>query len=355
MREWMNNPMSTTIPYITPPAKDFRDRSATLLVIGILMILTGCGAGCFAVMTPLSLLVPRPPNMPGPRPIDMIVGALIYALFAAAFLYVGIGSVRKRRWVQPIVLICGWMWMAIGLVAAIFWMVMLPDMGKAMTTAMANSVPPGTAAPVLPPAMLRAMLAGITILTIAIYLIIPALLVWFYSGLDMRKTLHFHDAQPRWTDRCPTRPLGLAMGFFFVGVGILMMEAQGILPLFGTYLVGPLARTGILLLALAYFAVAWLTYRLRPAGWWIGVMLILLAFISAAVTLTRVDLFEMYRAAGMPPQQLEMMRQMRVIRTPMFIVSWTGAMTVAALVYAWVVRGYFMPGGAQRDQDRQTA
>jgi hypothetical protein len=325
----------TELDYRTPPVAGFADRSTMLLVVGIFFIIAGVLCGCGVLTMPLALFAPRPANgPPPPRIINIVMGALMYAILCAALLSLGIGAIRKRRWVRPLVIVFGWIGLIAGVVGMIIWGFALPEMANAMRAA----TPPGSPAP--PAAMLRVMVGFITIFLAFIYIIIPATLLWLFRSPDVQATLDHYDPRPRWTDGMPLPVLALvvllALGAFW-GV---MATMQGWFAAFGFITSGAPARVISILLAAVFAVAAWLTFHRRPAGWWLAMVLFLLGPLAWITTLLTRDLLDIYRAMGMTEAELRPMASMRVMNSPMAAVG----MAVVALItigFTWHSRKYF--------------
>ena len=324
----------TQIPYETPPLAPIGNRSGMLMVVGILLIVMGAIAGCVGLLAPFALLVPQPSGAAGPRARDVVMGAVMYALVAAIFIALGVGSIRKRRWVRPLVLVLGWIWLCAGVGGLVFWLFALPDMGTMMSARRPAGTPP------MPAGFVTALSAGMTVFMAILYLGIPGTLILCFKGQEVRTTLEFYDQEARWTDRCPIVVLGLSAILALGAAWMLMMLPQGIFPAFGGLMTGTAARIALLVMATLFGAVAWQVYKLRPAGWWLAMVLLIAAPLSAAITLTRTNLIDLYRAAGMSEQQLEMIRNMRMLDSAFFAI-WLAITGVVTIAYAVWVRRYF--------------
>src|SRR5258708_7282447 len=80
------------------------DRKGGLIGFGIVTIIMGALSGCRGLASPLVLIVPMPPGQPRMRAGTIVSGALLYVADATVLIWVGIGSVLRRRWVRPVVL-----------------------------------------------------------------------------------------------------------------------------------------------------------------------------------------------------------------------------------------------------------
>src|SRR4051794_4473230 len=116
----------TLLSYETPqpPPPDYPDRRALLTFAGTLAIIVGMcvGAGAILMLAALLLRGVRNPE----RSEGEVAGAVILCAGAAAFLiWAGIGSIRTRRWVRPVMLAAGWTCLAEGGLFLIFYAISL--------------------------------------------------------------------------------------------------------------------------------------------------------------------------------------------------------------------------------------
>src|SRR5208283_2529435 len=110
----------------TPPRIAYKDRSTGLIIFGILTILLG---GVCALFLPLMLFgqtmsakaTGTPPNFAAILP-----AASIYGVLAVALVWLGIGSIKARRWARALLLIFSWSWLVMGVVMLVVMAFLLP-------------------------------------------------------------------------------------------------------------------------------------------------------------------------------------------------------------------------------------
>ena len=86
----------------------FRDRSTRLVLFGALSVAIGGICGLFGLLYFFLALTSGRLLGAQTLPVDArsyVMGAMIYFLLGGAFVWVGIGSIRKRRWVRPLMLV----------------------------------------------------------------------------------------------------------------------------------------------------------------------------------------------------------------------------------------------------------
>src|SRR3954469_578396 len=103
MNEQSNPPL---LPSDAAPLPDYKDRSTGLLIFGILTLLLGCLSG---LLVPLMLfgqtVAAKAPNAPPVNHAAVVPGVIIYGLLAVALVWLGIGSIKARRWARALLLI----------------------------------------------------------------------------------------------------------------------------------------------------------------------------------------------------------------------------------------------------------
>lgn len=337
----------TSLPYESttqPPTLAFADQRGGMKALGIVLIVLGGFIGCIGGMTlPMMLLASRypAPTAPGRPPVaarpiartsDLVMAVGTYAIAAGAMITVGVGSLKVRRWSRPAALILTGSWCLLGVQGVINFLVMAPGIRNAMNQAAAAAAPPGAPAP---SAATTAPLIGLVFVVIFIALfgiLLPTGLFLFYRRDAVRQTVDYFAPEPVWTDRAPV-PVLAACCWLAVSAALSLILAQrGVLPVFGVLLTGPLAILAIFGIAILNAALAVGLFKLRPAAWWAALMLVGLGLASMLVTFARVDMYEMYRLSGTPPEQIEMMKQtgMNVRLT----------MLISSLLYGGVALGY---------------
>lgn len=311
-------------------AARFKDRSARLTLFGALSILAGSACVLFGLLHLLLLFGAG--RLPGTEsmPVDWrsyVMGTLLYGLLGAAFIRVGLGSVRKRRWARPMMLSLAWTWL-LGGVCVLF---LLPGM---LDAALGVSMPGG---PVTDASVASLVMIVMMVGTALFGVVVPALFIWTYNDRQLRLTCEAHDPQPDWTERCPSAVLGLSVGLGACGVIAVLTALRPAVPLFGRLVTG---WPGAVSLVVGAGVCLWLareTYALRMRGWWLTTAFLVLVGVSTWLTLERVPPSELFRAMGFPEDSL-------AVPSPRFIsvaVWLTVALTVLTLVYMGAIRKHF--------------
>ncbi len=251
----------------------------------------------------------------------------IYALLGSAFVGLGIGSVRRRRWVPPLMQTLGWTWLVCGIVAV----ALAPGLVDASIGALGAMDPSlQGASSIAKPLLLAAVFLG--------GVLAPAAFIWIYRDRELLRTCQSYDASPAWTERCPTPVLGLSVGLGGCAVLSLPMALHPVVPLFGV-LVGGAAGAFLLLGTAAAFAyLARETYRRTAAGWWGATLFLVVLGASTAVTLDRAGTPAFYRGLGYTEEQLELLEAaISSVR-----LTWVvGLLTLLTLVYMLDLRRHF--------------
>jgi hypothetical protein len=344
----------TAISYATavdPRTLPFKDRRTSLKVAGVLLILLGSLFGCFGALTPVAMFVatrftPAAPTTqgvvqpPGPSGADyhaMVLAGGTYVLMAAVFIWLGVGSVRVRRWARPVLLVVGWSWLLAGAVSFGHWALF----GASMRDMMMASWQPG--APPPPRSAVYVATAAMGAITFVFLVLLPALIVWVFTRRGVRETVQYFDDRFAWTDRCPTPVLAVSAWLLVAALGSVLYSVYAVLPVYGHFVTGPAAVAALVALAAVFLWVAYGVYRLRNWAWWATAVLWTAWSGSMVWTFTWTGYSEFYRRAGYSPRDIDM--QMRYggqfeDSTVWMIALWS----VALFGYLLYLRKYFVAG-----------
>jgi hypothetical protein len=287
----------------------FKDRKAGLVIFGILTVLMGVVC---ALMVPLMLWSQvMATKQGGPMGAHTILpAAMMYGGMAVVFIWLGIGSVMARRWARALLLILAWTWLVIGVVALGIMAFVLP---KAMEN-VALAQPAGQQQPPLAtsPVFMWIMMMVLTF----IYVVVPGAWVLFYRSKHVKATCEARDPAPCWTDRSPLPVIAACLWLAFTCATMVLMAAafKGVVPIFGTFVAGPLGAALYILVALLFGYSVWALYKLRWSAWWIVVVTMSLFSVSAFITYSRHDISELYILMGYSEQELAMIRQFTFLK-----------------------------------------
>lgn len=276
--------------------EDFKDRSAGLIVFGVIEILIGLFC---ALLIPLALAVTLAAR--SVSGLDLAVDArtlapslAIYAVIAASFIWLGVGSIRARRWAAAVMLSLSWLWLLTGALAmALLWLLMprLRDLvgmtelpGGAMTVALVTT----------------SLLLGF------IYVLLPLAFVLFYRSPDVAATCRARDPGPSWVDGCPPSIVSLVVVYGLGAASLLVVPAYGCrFPLFGVILDGWTGAAAWLLVLALLLVLMLGTARREPRAWTVAMAASLLAAASSVVTAAVVPWSQWLGGlamAGQPPE-----------------------------------------------------
>lgn len=301
------------VPDLTSPVVPFKDRSAGLTVFGVLTILAG---GLCALFVPLMLwgqaMSEKTTGMPANYQ-AIIPGTVLYGVLAVALVWLGIGSCKARRWARALLLIFSWSWLVMGVIALVFMILMLPQ----LSTAIQSSQPTGQ--PPLPEAAKTVMVVLPLVFMGVIFILIPAVWVFFYRSLHVKATCEARDPARRWTDACPLPVLAVSL-WLALGVPMMLLMPltyRSMLPFFGGFITGPAGTAGYIVLAGVWAWCARALYRLDVRGWWLLVAGMLVFTVSHVMTYMRHDVMELYALMGYPEQQMEQIRKFNFLTNGM--------------------------------------
>lgn len=302
-----------------------RDRTLGLIVFGSVQILAGLA--CLALV-PLTLV-----GLAMSPFLDLRTAApslVLYAVSAAIFFILGVGSIRARRWARSLSLSLAWVWLIAGVCTVIVLWLAAPSLWADLA---ANAGLEGDAA--------NAVSVGMNLVLLVIYVLLPGVMVLFLRSPHVIATCRRRDPVPGWANRCPQRLLSLAVTHVFLALSIIVVPAYGfVFPCFGFLVsgwIGAILWAAVFVLCLA-LAVG--TVRRRLWAWWTAVGACIAAAISSAVTFARVDPEAVFDAMGLPPDQLLIIEQLWPNEPWIHIVAWL-AIWGSLLAYLVVVRPLF--------------
>jgi len=224
---------------------------------------------------------------------------IIYGGLAVALIWLGIGSVMARRWARALLLIFSWSWLLMGAVASVFLVIFLPKM-------LANIPnPPGQ--PPMPPEAKVVMMVTLVIFFGGFFVLLPAVWTFFYNSRHVKATCDARDPVTRWTDACPLPVLGLSLWLAFSAPMLLIapIVGRGVTPFFGMFLSGVPGGILCLVMACVWAYAAWALYRLKPQGWWVILIAMIVMMTSTILTFSTQNPLEMYRLMGYPQEQID--------------------------------------------------
>jgi len=311
---------------------DSRDRTAGLVIFGIIEILIGALVALFIPLVVVVTLVAETVHGAGTDPDlkTLLASLLMYGVIAAVFISIGIGSIRARKWARAVMLSLSWLWLITGAVSmVVLWFVMPRLWDMVGLSGMADD-------------SLRLVVLTTNLFFGFIYVLLPLAFVSFYRSEHVAATCRARDPRPSWVDDCPQGLVNLVMVYGLIAVSILMMPAYNFMfPCFGTILHGWLGAVAwlVVLLLLVYLIRATLWRQSR--SWDLAMGLSLVIAVSSMVTAAVVPYAAWIGRMALPAEQGEMVLTLwnpgtvtMVILTFVFWATWLGY-----LVY---VRRFFL-------------
>jgi hypothetical protein len=278
-----------------------------VVFFGVIEILIGtlC-AGLLCLMAVAAMFASRLPadQAPSLEGSAILLGAFIYAVAAAFFVVMGIGTIRARRWARAIMLIVAWPWLLTAILGGVFLVIIARPLAADMGTSQAG-------------------LVVMVMIVLALFMaLIPLAFILFYSGRNVKRIFDTRDTRPCWTDGRPAAVLGLALVMILGGVAALAGLHYRVAALFGWVLTGGPAVMFTLAQGALCVWLGWELYRMTTIGWWANLAWSVLAHLSWGITLARVGIDGVLRAMQFDEARLVPLRQ-------------TGMM--AALGSEWIV------------------
>ncbi len=336
----MSEPNPPVPPFEPAPLPDYTDRSTGLLVFGILTLLLGCLAGLFVpLMLFGQMMAAKAPNAPPVKHAAILPGMVVYVLLAVALIWLGIGSIKARRWARALLLIFSWSWLIMGVC-------MTAIMPFVMSKSLANLPPDAkTGQPAMPPGAITGMVIGMTIFFGIFFVLVPAVWTFFYNSRHVKATCEARDPVTRWTDACPLPVLAICLWTWFAVPMMLVMPLTGmaVMPCFGVFVSGLPGALFCLVIAAVWGVAGWWLYRLDVRGWWLILIAMVLFMVSALLTYAHHDMIEMYQLMGYPQAQIDQIQKMGLFTGNRM--SWfTALCSLPFLGYLLFIKKYLRKG-----------
>lgn len=303
----MNEENSGILPIEAAALPAYKDRSTGLTIFGILTLLLGCLAGLFVpLMVFGQMMAAKAPNAPPANTAAILPAMSIYIILAVALIWLGIGSIKARRWARALLLIFSWSWLVMG----VFMTAAMPFfMGKAFANLPPN---PNTGQPVMTAAAITGMIVFMVIFFGVFFVLVPALWTYFYNSRHVKATCEARDPVARWTDACPLPVLAFSLWTWLAVPTVLVLSLTGraVMPFFGMFLSGLTGGLACLLIAAVWGWSGWRLYRLDVRGWWLILIAMTLFLVSTLLTYSHHSIIEMYELQGLPQAQIDQIQKM---------------------------------------------
>lgn len=304
---------------------EYKDRRDGLIVFGILLIILGCVCACGIPLSLVGLLMSE--HMPSGSKLSLrmlLPGLAFYLVAAVTFIWLGIGSIKCRRWARALLLVLGWFWLLVGVSA-------LAIISFTMSGLLTH---PGQDMPQISAASRGIMLAIMLGMGSVLYVFIPGALVLFYRSPHVKATCEARDPKIRWTDACPLPVLGVSLLLAFSSVSMLTTcLSYQIIPFFGMYLTGFSAVAVLLLLAAAYGFSSWNFYKVRMIGWWTAIACYSASMISSSITFMLIGYSKMYELMELSPTQLQQIKQMGLFEHKVWLLMLSTLPVIGFIIY----------------------
>jgi hypothetical protein len=262
----------------------------------------------------------------------LIPGVLFYLGVAFWFIWLGIGSIRARRWARSLWLAASWLWLIAGIGGVMFMLTTMPGMYGQMSKS--GQLPAG--------AIRVAQCVSLGFMAL-FYIVFPGAFILFYGSRHVKATVERLDPRPRWTDKCPLPVLAVSLVLASIAGSLLLLGFYNwALPFFGVILTGATSAALVFILSAVLLHTAWRIYRLHVAAWRIAIALTGLWGCSILLTFTRTSFMTFYEKMNFPAAQLDVMRAIApAFESGIMLFSWLWVLI--ALGYLLYIRKFFAP------------
>lgn len=324
-----------------PPANPgavptYKNRRTGLIAFGIVMIVVGCVVALFLPLAFLGQFVGAKSMGVAPNYRALVQTVFMYGLLAVAFIWLGAGSIKARRWARALLLIVAWSWLVVGFITVIAFLIVMPQIIAGISETQG-----------VPPAARIVMLIVPSAILFCAFILLPLGLLLFYSGAHVKATCAAHDPVERWTDRAPLPIIGAALWVGFAGLMLLLMtvSARGVVPAFGRLLSGRSGSVVLTIMGVIWLYSAWAIYRLQAIGWWLVMITVVLSTVSNLMTFPKIDIGEMYRLMGYADVQVQQMQRFNILNGTLLTIASVASSLLLLAYLIWIKR--FFPRTTQ--------
>jgi hypothetical protein len=307
----------------------FKDRKKWLVAFGVFEIIIG---SLFALIL-IGFIITTNLHNNSLQPMSMkmqVFVCLFYLFLSVWFIWMGIGSIKARRWARAFILVTSWIWLISGISGMIFMMLFMPDI-------VGNMVQTGK----ISEDMALSIKYAILWINSFLLIIMPGVFVLFYGSKNVKATCEFRNPQQGWLDKHPLPVLAISIMSSLAAGMILLRGFYGWSMMFFGFILSGMAGAGVSLVAvLLLFYVAWGAYKLNMKAWWCAVLMTIVRTISVTITYLYADIWKMYEKMNLSEQQLEAMKKyMMSSSTSILLAVVWGFVALGYLLY---VRKYFL-------------
>ncbi len=316
-----------------------KDRSVGLVVFGVLQVFIGLGC---AALIPLSLVAQSLGNVGGVASTDArsaLPPMVFYAVLSTAFVWLGVGSIRARRWARELSVSLSWVWFLTGICSLIFAWLLLPS-------ALSTFAGEGGFSP--------EVVVAVTVVTTGVlglvYVLLPGAFLIFFRSPHVAATCRARGPSRQWTDDLPQRLLTLIIVWVLAAVSVLVMPAyRFVAPFFGVLLAGSAGAFVWLVVLIGCVLLAWGSIRREMWAWLGAVIGVFMAGLSSVLTSLRVEPWQILRAMDLPDDQAALitdsMMPDRWVVALFWVVAWG-----SFLAYLATLRRFFTARPAETDE-----
>jgi len=117
-----------------PVGPPFKDRSKGLLVFGIVEIFMGLLCLLLVGIMGLAQMIASRTTDSAFSGRMLLPAVVVYMIMAVVFLWLGVGSIKCRRWARALLLILAWSWLCVGILSLAVMSIVLPRILAAAPT-----------------------------------------------------------------------------------------------------------------------------------------------------------------------------------------------------------------------------
>ncbi|MBN1120746.1 MAG: hypothetical protein JXJ17_06680 [Anaerolineae bacterium] len=236
-----------------------------------------------------------------------------YYTIAALGLILGMGHLRLRRWIRPVMITFLWAWLIVGLPLVLIALLIFIQSKD--------------------PTLLRFLI--LLPFAALIYPVLPILLIRFYNRGDVVEALG--EGGP-FADRLESTPLTVRILVVTLAFSILALHGRllfrGIFPAFGVILVDLPGYTATAAAILVLLILTWGVSNRYRWAWWGSLTAFLALTLSSAITLPRYTYPRLLDLIALPPLEAEALAHVPLQNPLMTLITMIPLLAVIAVILA---------------------
>jgi len=308
-------------------ANEFKNRKTGLVLFGILQIILGSLSFLFFILSLFTVFISSSfdqADLSQIKPLQMLIGLFFYLLVAVLFIWLGMGSIRTKRWARALTLILSWFWLVTGIMV-IAVMIFLMTGGMEQILQGEQSVDSS---------IFKVVMIFIIFFMLIFMVLLPIGFILFYNSKNVKKTVERLDSKISWTDQCPLPVLAASLMFGYTAIiSIFNGIYDWVVPFMGFIFSGWSGALILLLNSLMYAYLAFQFYNMEKKSWVIAIVYNIFWAISLAITFSTKSIWDLYEKMNFNEIQISQLKALGFFDIIIYLMLFIFAGYIGFIIY----------------------